>query len=69
MNIPVRDRLCKRESIVVEYDVWIGAGVTMLPGVRIGKCSVIGAGAVVLNDVEPYSIYAGIPAKKIRDFI
>ena len=40
---------------------------TILPGVTIGKCSVIGAGALVIDNVEPYSIYAGVPARKIRD--
>ena len=39
----------------------------ILPGVRIGKCSIIGAGSVVIGDVEPYGVYAGVPARKIRD--
>ena len=63
----VVNRLEKKDSIIIENDVWIGAGVTILPGVKIGKCSVIGAGAVVIENVEPYSIYAGVPAKKIRN--
>jgi maltose O-acetyltransferase len=53
--------------IVVEDEVWIGANVTILPGIRVGKCSVIGAGSVLTKDVEAYSVYAGVPAKKIRD--
>ena len=63
----VRERLTKSKAIVIEDDVWIGAGVTILPGVKVGACSVIGAGAVVVNDIDPYSIYVGIPAKKLRD--
>ena len=63
----IKRYLTKKEKIIVEDDVWIGANVTILPGVIIGKCSVIGAGSVVTKNVEPYSIYAGIPAKKIRD--
>ena len=41
--------------------------VTILPGVHIGRCAVIGAGSVVTGDVEAYHIYAGVPARKIRD--
>jgi len=63
----VRDKLTVSKNITVEDEVWIGANVTILPGMRIGCCSVIGAGAVVTTDVEPYSVYAGVPARKIRD--
>ena len=43
-------------------------GSTVVTGVhKIGKNSIIGAGSVVLDDVEPDSVYAGVPAKKIRD--
>lgn len=63
----IKENLTKKKIIVVEDDVWIGTNVTILPGVTIGKCSVIGAGSVITKNVEPYTIYAGIPAKKIRD--
>lgn len=63
----VKNKLIKKENIYIEDNVWIGANVTILPGVRIGKCSVIGAGSVVIKDVEEYSIYAGVPARKIRE--
>lgn len=46
-------------------DVWIAAGATILRGVTIGDGAVIGAGAVVTKSVDPYSIVAGVPAKKI----
>ncbi len=46
-------------------DVWIAAGASILRGVTIGDGAVIGAGAVVTKDVEPYSIVAGVAAKKI----
>lgn len=62
----VKEKLTKSGVIYIEDEVWLGANVTILPGIRVGTCSVIGAGSVVVDDVEPYSIYAGVPAKKIR---
>lgn len=50
---------------VVDDDVWIGCSVVILPGVRIGKGSIVAAGAVVTKDVPPYTIVAGVPAKQI----
>lgn len=50
---------------VIGNDVWLGAGVHILRGVTVGDGAVIGAGAVVTHDVDPYSIVAGVPAKKI----
>ena len=52
--------------IVIEDDVWIGAGVTVLPGVRIGRGSVIGAASVVTKDVPPWTVAAGNPARVVR---
>ncbi|AUB31107.1 CatB-related O-acetyltransferase [Spiroplasma floricola] len=51
---------------VVENDVWIGYGATIMPGVKIGNGSIIAAKAVVTKDVKPYSIVGGNPAKLIR---
>lgn len=48
-------------------DVWIGFGSIVMGGVKIANGTIIGAGSVVTHDTEPYSIYAGVPAKKIRD--
>lgn len=62
----VKDHLEKQEKIVIGDDVWIGANVTILPGVHVGECAVIGAGSVVTRDVEPYAIVAGNPAKVLR---
>ncbi len=47
-------------------DCWIGARCTILVGVKIGDGAIIGTGSVVTKDIEPYSINAGIPAKKIK---
>ena len=46
-------------------DVWIGDEVTILGGLDIADGTIIGAGAVVIRDTEPYGIYVGVPAKKI----
>lgn len=48
-------------------DIWIGHGAIIMGGVTIGDGAVIAAGSVVTKDVEPYTIYAGNPAKKIRN--
>lgn len=55
------------EKIIIEDDVWIGFGSVIISGVRIGRGSIIAAGSVVTKNVQPFSIYAGVPAKKIRD--
>lgn len=52
--------------IVIEDDVWIGARVTILPGCHIHKGSVIAAGAVVTQDVAPFSIVGGVPARVLK---
>ena len=54
-------------KVTIGDDVWIGYGSIILSGVNIGNGSIIAAGSLVTKDVEPYSIYAGSPAKKIRD--
>ena len=53
--------------IVLEDEVWIGAGSIVLPGVRVGRGAVVAAGAVVTRDVAPYTVVGGIPARKIKD--
>lgn len=55
------------EVTYIGNDVWIGYGAIIMSGVHIADGSIIAAGSVVTHDTEPYSIYAGVPAKKIRD--
>jgi acetyltransferase-like isoleucine patch superfamily enzyme len=53
-------------DINIEDDVWIGANVTILGGVNIGRGSIIGAGAVVTKNVPSMAIAAGVPARLIK---
>lgn len=59
--------LVSRGGIHIEDDVWLGYGVVVLDGVRIGKGSVIGAGSVVNRDIPAGVIAAGVPAKVIKE--
>jgi maltose O-acetyltransferase len=52
--------------VIIEDDVWIGARVIILKGVRVGRGAIIGAGAVVTKNVPPFSVVAGNPARVIR---
>ena len=52
--------------VILENNVWVGANATILPGVTIGECSVVAAGALVNKDVPPYTVVAGVPAKVIK---
>lgn len=52
--------------ITIEKNVWIGANTTITDGVTIGHDSVVGANSVVISDVEPFSVVAGVPAKLIK---
>ncbi len=52
--------------VVIEDDVLIGANAVVLEGVRVGKGAVIAAGSVVVKDVEPYTVMAGVPAKLLK---
>lgn len=54
-----------RGGIVIEDDVWLGANVVVLDGAVIGKGAIVAAGSVVRGVLEPYSIYAGAPAKRV----
>lgn len=54
------------EPCEIGNDVWIGAGVSICRNVKIGDGCVIGAGAVVTRDIEPYSVVVGVPAKVIK---
>ena len=53
--------------LVIEDDVWIGHNATILPGCKfIGRGAIVGAGAIVTEAVEPYTIVGGVPARALR---
>jgi len=63
---PFIDQGITAEGIVIEDDVWLGAGSIITDGVHIGKAAVIAAGAVVVNDVEAHTVVGGVPARIIK---
>lgn len=65
MTYPIKNKLINKENesltkgpIIIEDDVWIGYGATILSGVKIGQGSIIAAGSIVYKDVPPYAIYS-----------
>jgi galactoside O-acetyltransferase len=66
LDIPIRAQGTSTGEILIEDDVWIGANSVILPNVKIGRGSIIAAGAVVNRDISPNSIAGGVPAKIIR---
>ena len=63
----IRDQgfLPSKGGIVIGDDVWLGANVVVLDGAMIGEGCVVAAGSVVRGELEPYSIYAGVPAQRV----
>ncbi len=66
-DIPVMDQGQTIKGIVIEDHVWFGADVKVVDGVTVGRDAVIGAGAVVTEDVPAFGVAAGVPARFIRD--
>lgn len=66
-EIPIMDQgVYSKGPVIIEDNTWLGAGVVVLDGVRIGKGCVVGAGAVVTKDVPDYAIAVGVPAEVIK---
>lgn len=63
---PLMRPLATKGPVVIESNVWIGEGVCILPGVRVGHSAIIGANAVVTQDVPAGDVVGGIPAKSIK---
>ena len=61
-----REHLAQAKPITIGDDVWLGGGVTVLPGVTIGNNVVVGAGAVVSKDIPDNSLAVGVPARVVK---
>lgn len=66
IDVPIRMQANVKKPIVVEDDVWIGAGVKILGGTHIARGCVIGANSVVKGRTVPYGVYAGAPARLVK---
>ena len=67
VDIPIKAQGTTQQGIVVEDDVWLGSGAIILDGVTVHTGAVVAGGSVVAEDVPPYAVVAGVPAKVIRD--
>ena len=65
-SIPFREQGHSGGTILIGENVWIGAGVVVLPDVTISSNSIVGAGSVVTHDVPAYSVVGGVPARVIK---
>lgn len=66
LTLPIKDQGITRKPIHILNDVWIGAKATILGDVKVNEGAIIAAGAVVVNDVDKYTIVGGVPAKVIK---
>ncbi len=70
INIPMIEQgYDEPKPVIIEDDVWIGQRCIILPGVTLKKGCVLAAGAVLTKSTTPYSVWGGVPAKKIKDRI
>jgi acetyltransferase-like isoleucine patch superfamily enzyme len=65
-NQLIGDQGYKKDKVIIGDDVWVGSNSIILPGVKIGKGVVVGAGSVVTKDIPDYAVVVGNPAKVIR---
>ncbi len=63
---PMIEQGITAQGIVIEDDVWLGAGAIITDGVRVGRGAVVAAGAVVTADVVPYTVVGGVPARLLK---
>lgn len=65
LDLPISEQGYEVAPVQIDEGAWIGAGAIILPGVRIGRGTVVAAGSVVSHSTEPFSIVGGVPAKRI----
>ncbi len=65
-TLPIKQQQLKNKSTHIQSGAWLGINSVIMPGVTIGKNSIIGANSLVICDVPDYCIYAGSPAKLIK---
>ena len=66
-DVPILYQGRTANGILLEENIWLGAGVSVLDGSKIGRDSIVGAHAVVKGEIAPFSIAVGIPAKTVKD--
>jgi acetyltransferase-like isoleucine patch superfamily enzyme len=66
-NVPILASPIELAEVIVEDDADLGVSCVILPGVRVGRGAQVGAGAVVAEDVPPYAVVAGVPARVLRE--
>lgn len=66
LDMPICRQGLTSKGITIADDVWIGVHATILDGVSVGRGAIVGAGAVVTEDVAPYAVVGGVPARLIR---
>ena len=67
LDISIKNQGVTKEDTIIGNDVWIGASVSIMPGVKVGNGCVIAAGSVVTKDIVDFSVVAGVPAKIIKN--
>ena len=67
LNSPIQEQGDTADAVSIGSNSWIGSAVVILPGVQIGANSIIGAGSIVTKSLSGNAVYAGNPAKKIKD--
>lgn len=67
IGTPIYKQPLNTKGIIIDSDVWVGANVCLLDGVKVGEGAVIGAGSVVSKDIAPYTVNVGNPARQIKN--
>lgn len=67
-SLPIAIQPLKKIGIIIDNNVWIGSNASILDGVKISEGTVLAAGAVLKSSTDSYSIYGGVPAKKIKNY-